>query len=194
MFYRFSTFCVIMIVFTFLCMACLRFKDWLIRIVIVVNNYYVITVFCLCRNEIIPRLKEYNIFFEGRKALQLTSKEVWCVFFLIVPGASVADNKIITYRVVIITSNNHSYINFLNLFSLSVVSEVSFWMLQRLKKTVMFYRLAVEFFLRESLRFIGDLRHLSLLLVITWHTGEDVHRRSRMDWWEILQGRTRILL
>lgn len=28
------------------------------------------------RNEIIPRLKEYNTFFEGRKALQLTSKEV----------------------------------------------------------------------------------------------------------------------
>ena len=79
-----------------------KLKDWLIRIVIVVNNYYVITVFCLCRNEIIPRLKEYNIFFEGRKALQLTSKEVWCVFFLIVPGGSVADNKIITYRVVII--------------------------------------------------------------------------------------------
>lgn len=46
---------------------------------------------------------------------------------------------------------------------------------------VMFDRLEVEFFLRESLRFIGDLRHLSLLLVITWHTGEDVHRRSRMD-------------
>ncbi|XP_078383619.1 ras association domain-containing protein 2-like isoform X1 [Oculina patagonica] len=28
------------------------------------------------RNEIIPKLREYNIFFEGRKALQLTSKEV----------------------------------------------------------------------------------------------------------------------
>ncbi|XP_068736039.1 ras association domain-containing protein 2-like isoform X2 [Montipora capricornis] len=28
------------------------------------------------RNEIIPKLKEYNMFFEGRKALQLTSKEV----------------------------------------------------------------------------------------------------------------------
>jgi len=28
------------------------------------------------RNEMIPKLKEYNIFFEGRKALQLTSKEV----------------------------------------------------------------------------------------------------------------------
>ncbi|KAJ7382279.1 cell cycle [Desmophyllum pertusum] len=27
------------------------------------------------RNEIIPKLKEYNTFFEGRKALQLTSKE-----------------------------------------------------------------------------------------------------------------------
>jgi len=28
------------------------------------------------RNELIPKLKEYNTFFEGRKALQLTSKEV----------------------------------------------------------------------------------------------------------------------
>ncbi|XP_020629901.1 ras association domain-containing protein 2-like isoform X2 [Orbicella faveolata] len=28
------------------------------------------------RNEVIPKLREYNIFFEGRKALQLTSKEV----------------------------------------------------------------------------------------------------------------------
>ena len=36
-----------------------------------------LSLFCFGRNEIIPRLKEYNTFFEGRKALQLTSKEVW---------------------------------------------------------------------------------------------------------------------
>lgn len=33
-------------------------------------------LYCLYRNELIPKLKEYNTFFEGRKALQLTSKEV----------------------------------------------------------------------------------------------------------------------
>lgn len=35
-----------------------------------------IFLFCFDRNELIPKLKEYNTFFEGRKALQLTSKEV----------------------------------------------------------------------------------------------------------------------
>ena len=39
-----------------------------------VNDF--IFLFCFDRNELIPKLKEYNTFFEGRKALQLTSKEV----------------------------------------------------------------------------------------------------------------------
>ena len=32
-----------------------------------------------CRNEIIPKLKCYNMFFENRKALQLSSREVTCI-------------------------------------------------------------------------------------------------------------------
>jgi len=40
-----------------------------------INSVYLVLVHTF-RNEIIPKLKEYNIFFEGRKALQLTSKEV----------------------------------------------------------------------------------------------------------------------
>ena len=41
------------------------------------NSHHLI---CFDRNEIIPKLKEYNMFFEGRKALQLTSKEVRMAF------------------------------------------------------------------------------------------------------------------
>ena len=43
-----------------------------------VNGF--IFLFCVDRNELIPKLKEYNTFFEGRKALQLTSKEVRMAF------------------------------------------------------------------------------------------------------------------
>ena len=41
---------------------------------------HLILIFFFGRNELIPKLKEYNTFFEGRKALQLTSKEVIMTF------------------------------------------------------------------------------------------------------------------
>ena len=55
------------------------FRRWaaINQINMVLNGlFFIFLTFCFDRNELIPKLKEYNTFFEGRKALQLTSKEV----------------------------------------------------------------------------------------------------------------------